>query len=70
MYMLGAMFLLWAALPACIFRQPLFAPEYFGYGPRGVLGWVVIIAFWIVISLSISFTARYSARRDERRRDI
>lgn len=60
----------WIMIPGFLFRAPLFDPVDIGHSPHGFLGWIVVITFWVAISLSISFAVRYSSRRVQRRRNI
>ena len=60
----------WALIPGFVFRQPLFDPVEIGYSPHGLVGGIVVVAFWVIISLSISISLRYFMRRAQRRRHI
>jgi hypothetical protein len=60
----------WASVPGALFREPFFDPEIVGYSPNGLLGWVVIVLFWLAVSLAISFGLRYFTRYANRRRHI
>jgi hypothetical protein len=49
----------WGSIPGALFRKPFFDSEIIGYSPHGLLGWVVIVLFWLAISLAISFSLHY-----------
>ena len=62
--------ILWGSVPGALFREPFFDTEMVGYSPHGLLGWVVIVLFWLAVSLAISFSLRYLTRYARRRRHI
>jgi hypothetical protein len=61
---------LWGSVPGALFREPFFDAEMVGYSPHGLLGWIVIVLFWLTVSLAISFGLRYLTRYAQRRRHI
>jgi hypothetical protein len=60
----------WGSVPGALVREPFFDTEIVGYSPHGLLGWAVIVLFWLAVSLVISFTLRYVTRYAQRRRHI
>jgi hypothetical protein len=62
--------ILWGSVPGALFREPFFDTEMVGYSPHGLLGWVVIVLFWLAVSLAISFSLRYLTWYARRRRHI
>jgi hypothetical protein len=60
----------WGSVPGALFREPFFHSEIVGYSPNGLLGWVVIVLFWLAISLAISFGLRHLNRHAHRRHHI
>ena len=65
-----AVLISWVEIPAMIFGKPFFDSEMVGYSPHGLLGWVVIVLFWLAVSLAISFSLRCLTRFTQRRRHI
>jgi hypothetical protein len=54
MFVLFVPVAIWAMIPGFVFQKPLFDPTEIGYSPHGLLGWLLLVAFWVVISLGIS----------------
>jgi hypothetical protein len=56
----------WVEIPAMIFGKPFFdhgpGPADIGHYPVGFLGWLVLILFYAVASIAISFLARTIVR--------
>ena len=52
----------WVEVPATIFGEPFFehgpGPADIGYYPNGVLGWLLLIVFYVVASFAISLLVR------------
>jgi hypothetical protein len=70
MWLLACGVIVWAEIPADVFRKPLFDATNIGYAPHGLLGWIVIVIFWLAVSLTISLTLRYLIHAVQRRRHI
>jgi hypothetical protein len=70
LYLLAITLAPWVMIPGFVFREPLFEPVELGYAARGLLGAFVIVAFWTVVSLTISLAIRYVLRRAGRRQHI
>ena len=70
MWYLFCMVVCWVAIPGALFRGPLFEATDIAYSPRGILGWILVFGFYIVLSLIISLTLRAIIHARRRRRHI
>jgi hypothetical protein len=67
MWFLFAGFMLWTQIPDMLFGGTLFDSGEGGHHSHDVVGFVVVIAFYVGISLIISFSARQFVARRRRR---